>query len=482
MPFTLDNIESTHPRYLKLKKRWKLVRDFYEAEVIDKPQVYLSRYKMSEGAAEYQWRAAEADYTNHLARIIDGFAGLLFSVEGDIQRTLQRSDMEEGLGSLTDTASVAGKVGRNITGDGTDYPTQWRKAAPLLLVYHQLWGVIRNPSGSSPQHKIIRPEAVTDLIEDGDGRITEAKVVEVIQRRRSLLGTVQETRIYTHYRLDGYTQYALTIGKNGKKKALDIIEEGDYAFFDDAEKTRRILPIYRVKLPLPRYVMWSLAKKAQVIFNKESQRDHILSLAQMPLFMFDDSGRSDFDTFVEKRRQGHNVISGTGHEWLTVDSDPAKLASEVLARKVDELYYTAFQEYSDSAAQRTATEINQDFTKGIQSFLVLYKNALDEYENEWLKRLEQTVFPQRSDLWGQAHVKRSENFNPADIETLLQRRKDRYFGGKPLPVDDETLADLTLQMLKEDGVEISEDREEAIRQQVRVFADQRDQADDIDIF
>lgn len=478
MPFTLETIESTFPDFLQQRRRWSLVRDFYEAEVLDSPSEYLHRYKAAEGKDEYEWRAREADYTNHLARIIDGFSGLLFSVEGDVSRTFQTGD--EGLGSIGDTSTIAGKIGRNITGDGTDYPTQWRKAAPLLLVYHQLWGVIRSPDGV-PQHKIVRPEKVYDYIEDGNGRITEAKVVETTQIRKSLTHTSETRKIVTHYRLDGYTQYEVWRPSSSQAKQMRVIDEGEYAFYDDADKGTRILPIYRVKMPIPRYVAWSLAKKAQTIYNKESQRDHIISLAQMPLFLFDDSA-GDFDTFIERRRQGHNVLSGTGHEWLTVDSGPAEIASTVLQRKVDELYHVAFQEYSDGAAQRTATETQQDWTKGIQSFLVLYKNALDEYENEWLRRLEQVVFPARADLWGQAHVKRSENFNPSDIETLLQRRKQRYFGSKPLPVDEETLADLTIQMLKEDGVEVTEERQQAIRQNVRVFADRRDQAGDIDIF
>lgn len=477
--FDADRLQSTHDSRAKMQLRWQLVRDFYEAEVWDLPERYLTKYKTSEGENEYTYRKTDADYTNHLARIIDGFSGMLFSVEHEASRQIQRDDAEFGLGEITDTDTVMGKVARNLTGDGTNYLTQWRIAAPLLLVYHELWGVVRSPQNALPQHAIIRPETVIDLMEADDGRILEVKTEETVERRTSLAGPSQRTKLYTHYTLDGYTQYEVyTVdGKN----STQIVEQGEYEFYDSADRMRRILPIYRVRLPLPRYVAWTLAKKAKVIYNKESQRDHILTLAQMPMFMFDDE-HHDVDTFIERRREGVNVVTGTGHDWLTVDSQPAEIATNVLRDKIDDLYHTAFQSYSDQARQVTATEMRQDFAQGIMSFLVLYKNAVDEYENEFLKRLEQIEFPERPDLWGQAHVQRSSNFEPADVEEMLQRRKQRYFGSGPVPVDPTTKTEIVKDMLREDGYDVTDERAERISEAVQAAHDRSTQAADVDLF
>ena len=472
-------LQTEHQLYQEYSDRWRLVRDFYEAEVLARPRFYLEQYKPSEGAEEFAFRAKNADYTNHLARIIDGFSGMLFSVEGEAMRQTQAEDSELGLGHLDDPDTVMGQIGRNISGDGTDYLTQWRVAAPLLLVYHQLWGVIVAPEAGLPQHKILRPEAVTDWLADEDGRLLEVMVKETVRQRGSLLTTPVQLDYFTHYTLEGFTQYS--VRTEGESRETEVVDEGQYELYDSPDRMRRILPVYRVRLPLPRYVAWTLAKKAKAIFNAESQRDHILSVAQMPLFLFNDE-MHDFDSFVQQRRQGHNVVAGAGHEWLTVDSGPAEISTRVINEKTQDLYHTAFQEYSDSARQATATEMRQEFSQGIASFLELYKNSLDEYENQFLRRLEQVQFPQRPDLWGQAHVKRSSDFHPADEQELADRLSRRYFGSRPVPVSASVLAQFAKHIARQDGAVLSEEDEAEIEDAARVMADSLDQEADASFF
>src|SRR5690606_36117374 len=70
--------------------------------------------------------------------------------------------------------------------------------------------------------------------------------------------------------------------------------------------------------------------------------------------------------------------------------------------------------YEDSArgAQRTATEAAQDAAQGEHSYLKMLASALDEFEMQAWKRLEQIEWADQPERWGQYFVERKKDFRP----------------------------------------------------------------------
>ena len=134
-------------------------------------------------------------------------------------------------------------------------------------------------------------------------------------------------------------------------------------------------------------VGFAAAKKANAIMNFESNRDWILRVSNYP-FLILSGGDTYIEKVEEKLGKGSRVIqedpqsgAGEGHRFISPSADPARVATETLKRKVDELYVSSFRDYGDSAIERTATEVKQNTSAGIGSFLTMLKTSVDDAEN-----------------------------------------------------------------------------------------------------
>lgn len=474
MPETAERertwVEKEHPEFTKLKTRWGYAHAMYTADMLadDSIERYLIR-KTGETLEAFKERRAMADYTNHLGVVVDSLAGMLFQKEGDANRAWADED-GKGLGRIEDERSVAHRLWNDANGRGENWLTVWKVFATQLTLLQRYYVVIDSPDGDAIV-RILPPWSVPNWLEG-----KEAIVKERHDKRKSLEDDPKDSIIerFVRYELEGWTRYEVREGEGGEKTAVPVAgyrageqEDGDsaqdgrkpgsYAFKD--RNGRPTLPIYRIDLPLGRMLGWYLAKKAAAMFNMESGRDNLLRTANFP-FLELVANDTLFKETVDKIQKGWRAIQRDpnatgGHGFIAPPEGPASVATEVLEKKAREFYLTAFREYGDSARERTATEVRQDVASGVAAFLTLLKAAVDDAENNALWLISQVENPDKESTWGIPFVARTDDFAPSDINLVIERMTNRYFGKDiPVPVGRSGLISVAEQIATWDGVTV----------------------------
>lgn len=429
-----------HPEYARMKARWQYARDFYTGEVIDpkKIETYLVRKASAENDAAYTERRALADYTNHFAAVVDSLVGMIFGVEGDANR-VWNDDAGRGLGDPADLATPIGQLWRAADQEGNGYPTVFKLLATELVTTHTAWFFV-DPANGSPRLRIIPATHVTNWLYDRrSAMLREAVVTEWADTRGTLRDAPYDEVRYLHLTPAGWARYR--IGPDGSEEPVGSEATGDVGTWRFVSpEGGPALPLFRVHLPMRRHAGYLLARKANVIFNKESERDTLLRTAGFPKLVLS-AGNELYERLVDALAAGSNVLQedpanpGGGHRFIGPEVAAAVAATEVLKRKVEEFYVSAFRDYGDAAQQRTATEVRQDVSSGAGAFLQLLKAGLDDAENNALWRIEQALKPDDRRFWFIAHVERSDDFMPADPAAVMQRQAAVAFGdGKTVPL------------------------------------------------
>jgi hypothetical protein len=151
------------------------------------------------------------------------------------------------------------------------------------------------------------------------------------------------------------------------------------------------------------------------------------------------------------------------HGFIAPSAEPARIATDVLKRKIEEFYVSAFRAYEDSAREKTATEVRQDVSSGVGAFLQLLKAAIDDAENEAFWRIEQINYPERRELWFTSRVERSDTFLPIDVDSAIETLRKRYFGETAVvPAGKAARISAAKQIAAWDGVVVDEKELEAM--------------------
>jgi len=451
-------LDFTHKRFKDEQHQLNYVRDHYTAAVIREGVIerYLRRRSVAESMEAYRERLSISDYTPHFAVVVDSLAGMLFSAEKDAAR--QWNDKEgNGLGDPGDPKTVIGQLWKNADGKGLGWVTLYKKLAIELLHSQRCFVVVDSPNGNA-RVRVIPATCVHNWIE-GENGLTAALVLDEVDVRGSLEEEPKHERQFIHYTLDGSQRYK----KDSNGTVVKVGEHSPYEFYDRA--MQRTLPIFMVELPFERHVGYIMAKKANAIFNMESARDFILWAACFPYLLI--AGDDDFfENTVAKIVQGAKALQSQPnlhgeHKWLSPDSTGGTITTEVLKRKVEEFYVTAFREYGDAARERTATEVNQDVSSGVGALLQLLKAAVDDAENAALYRIEQVHYAKKREKWFIARVERSDNFLPMDVQGWLDRMKTRYFADAPMPITRDGLKQIVKMAAENDGIAVDDEQLEA---------------------
>lgn len=461
-------LDFEHHDFRALQGRINFTYDHYTGDVVDpeKIQTYLRKRSLGESALAYKERCDLADYTNHFAAIVDSIAGMLFAVEGDANRILNKSNSVNGkakvttvLGEFNQSNTIMGRLFLDADGSGNGYISIWKTLATELLSLHRAWVLVDGDDGNA-KIKIFPFLSVPNWRYDKDG-LAEVIVKEKTDGRNSLreqYENAQKTR-YLYFNRDGWERWEKD--KEGKDTLLGF---GTHTFIDRNRK--RALPIFPINLPLRRMVGWQLAVKSNRIFNKESERDHLLRLANSPKLNLI-AGDALFEKIVTALEQGSNALQNDpdaklAHDYIAPSSEPAQILSQVIERKVEELWISAFRMYGDSAKEKTATEARQDVSQGVGAFLHILKAAIDGAENEALWRIEQIHYPRNRDFWYTARVERSDDFLPTNVDAAIEKIRERYFGkGGTVPVGRSTLISAIQTMLSWDGLTMTDEEIEA---------------------
>lgn len=463
-------VEFQHPEYIRRHPKWRFGRDHYTGEALDSNNVrsYLFKREQGESEQSYMERIRLADFPNHFASVVDSLAGMMFQVEGDANRTYTVDASDEGnptfgpMGDPEDPASEIARLDQDADGDGNGLMTLMKMLTTELIVSHRYWVYVDGGKDGIPHVKLIQPEAITNWRYVGK-TLVEVVLKEQVDTRKSIQDSPDPQDRYIVFDQQGWARYR--VETTAAKEAIVVKEEaGQYEYIDPSGNPA--LPIFMVDLPMQRDVGYVLAWKQNILFNKESERDHLLRVANFPKLVIS-ADETNYETIRNLIREGANMIQedpaqhGGGHRYIHPSSESAQVATTVLERKVEEYYTTAFRDYGQHARQKTATEAKQDLASGVGAFLQMLKEALDDAENAIYWRIEQTLKPKCDPV---AHVERSDEFLPTDIESTITNLGVRYNGSQtnpPLPVGRTAKIAALKQILTYDGIEYDQSELEA---------------------
>jgi len=423
--------DKRNPEWDVKEEKWIYAWDNYTGEYIDTGKItnYLHQRLQREGQKAYESRRKDPDPVMHLATAVDGINGIIAS---------KHDEKKEEWGVLGDPeteGTIAYSIKRNADGSGMNWNPLMKSVGIKQTVMHTVWGLVdgieKDEDGrvlSDASVKVILPQHVVDWYPK-TGNPTQVLVKEEREIRESMHDDPEMREVYTLYELDGWRRYIVQEKKteSGGVEHVEVeIGNGEYEYYDSSDKQTRILPIFRVELPLPRFIGYLLARKQNHIFNFKSVRDFGASNLSLALLKLKCESEH-FDSIVDNLTSGSNIIredpdiQGEGHKFMSPDSTHLAATAEILEKDIEDFYHTAFKEYGDSARQVTATEIVMKSSTGIEAFLSLLVSTIDEFENNCFLRLEQVYFPNRPESWGQAYAERSIDFQPKDVDEAFRK-------------------------------------------------------------
>lgn len=426
--------DKRNPDWEAKQEKWVYAWDNYSGEYIDTGKIteYLHQRLQREGKKAYESRRKDPDPVMHFATAVDGINGIIASKHDEKQE-------EWGaLGDPEEEGTIAYSVKRNADGSGMNWNPLMKSVGIKQTVLHTIWGLVEGIETdgegnvlSEASVKVIMPQHVVDWW-PRIGNPQQVLVKEEREIRQSIQDDPELRNVYTLYELEGWRRYIVQEQKSetGGVEHVEIeIARGEYEYYDSSDRETRVLPIFRVEMPLPRFLGYLLARKQNHIFNFKSVRDFGASNLSLALLKLK-CEEQHFDSIVGNLVSGANIIredpgiQGDGHRFMSPDSSHLQATAEILQKDIEDFYHNAFKEYGDVAKQVTATEIVMKSATGIEAFLHLLVSTIDEFENNCFMRLEQIYFPNRPQAWGQAYCKRSIDFQPKDIDESFRKMTD----------------------------------------------------------
>lgn len=494
MGLETDWLKQKSEHFQAHEQMWKDIMLCYDSNVrkLRDPK-YLIRRKSGESWGQFQERLALADWPALFPIIVDTYVGRMLEAERRITRVWQDDAKRNGLGEISDKKSRAGQLWRNADGGGSNWLTLVEDAAVLFLTLKEFYaltqGVRRDANGKvigDPYVRLIEPWAVHDVEYDGN-KLVEAKVFHRFNRRKSVKQMNDFVDRYTIYTLDGTEVWEIA-EKEGEEDRIvqqmtpyGMVGNKPFYYYADEERSlsNRILPIFRNVLPLRRNPGATLADKNLVVFNMDSERNNIVRTGNTAKAQFV-GDRAKFVQLIQENDAGSNIWqldpnATKDHKFIAPPMDSAKIATEVIQKKFEEFFLTAFRTYEDSVRGRvkTATEVESD-AAGENGILNILATGLDEYENGAALRLEQIENPDKPERWGQFNCERKKDFKPLDEREETDKIVARYFPTSTTPVltRDAEIA-LTKRVYTQDGLPIDEKAIEAEVDARRLESDAR---------
>jgi hypothetical protein len=461
-------LEQKHPVYAKMCDRWQHVHDFYLGEVADPhvAQNYLIRRYQGESDQAYSERVRTSDYTPHLGTVIDSLAGILFGKEDRTTRVWTGEKGTDGLGDPAKEGTPANRLWQDADGYGTGWKTLWREFTLDIIAYQYMWVLVDTTYDAGPHVvKLVDPRLVPNWKDAANGAI-DVLMCDHKDTRLSIQDEVTPgdgSKRFIRWLPTGFERWILD--KEGK-----AIQDGGLTSYGKGYVDRNkqpTLPIFRVELPIRRYVAWVLSRKAQSVFNQESVRDFGLRISNFPKLVIGAATDTQFQGIKNRLQTGENVLpedkEATGaHRYINPSSEPTVNASTVLDKKVEHFWASAFQMYADSAREKTATEVRQDVASGVGACCQLIAAAVDDAENGAFWRLEQAEFADSESKWGVSKTERTDDFATVDMGLVLDQMRKRYLGETDvIPIGRGALIQMAKDAAGQDGLPVNQAEIEA---------------------
>jgi hypothetical protein len=406
--------ELRHDLWKEKHQKWEYAWDHYTGKYGDLERIggritnYLHQKYQRENNKAFEERKEVSDIILDFATVVDSINGVLASKEDETHR-------EWGaLGDPEDPDSTAYALSQNADVKGTNWVPLMKQAGIKLTVMHNVWGLVEGVTDTDEAHvKVVNPNHIVNWY-PSHGELTEVLVKEQRDTRSSMYDTgSREDDVYTLFTLDGWKRFKY---EDGVEVPLG---DGEYAFYKTARRRKRILPIFRTEIPMPRDIGYLLAKKENYIYNAKSVRDFAIRNLSFSILKLAVTDEAEYTAILQGLEKGANVIAqyaeSKDHEFISPDSSFLAEADKTLKQDKDDFYKNAFQRYGEAARQVTATQARLESQTGIEAFLSLLVTSIDEFENDCFKRLEQVYFPDNPSVWGDAKVERSQEFQPDDV-------------------------------------------------------------------
>lgn len=408
-------------------------------------RTYLIQKDQGELDEAYDERKEISAYTPYYPFAVASLAGMFFDAQDSLTPTWQPEDVSEGLGDPEDEDTVAHRLENNIDGKGNSFATHLWGTVVNMITMGQTWavteGVERNAEGEKVGEAAVRsyaPLQVENWLEKSD-RFVEVKLRITVDTRESLEDLDGEERAVRHvvYDTQGWREFSLQ--KHNESTITGVVENEDsYAYYATSDQRKRILPIFRTKLPLRGNPGYNAARMANTIFNLESSLDFELWHSSFNKFKtpsaVDDDGINEqlTDAVKESLKKGHSyVVDG---EYFSPSAENGEFKQKRIEKKVRQFFRTFFQQFGDATKERTATEMRQEARAGVGAFLTTLAHGLENYVNSMLWRLEQVYFPERPELWGQASWTAQKDFDPIDLEDKVEQMVRQFFPAGKVPL------------------------------------------------
>lgn len=476
-----------HPEYNEKVSEWQEAIDFYNAHASTrKVGTYLEKKTQRETDDGFKERQKTTEPMLLFPTAVDGLCGIMFNNEDQAIR-------EWGaFGDPENPDDIAYRLKQDADGEGMDWQSLFKMSAIKLTTTHRIWGVVdglkeiiynegtdleeREKVGDATIH-VLDPTFVINWY-PSNGQPEQVVVKEKYDSRRNIDDPFPLDDVYIKFDLDGWERFRIVERNEGSKKIseMQVMNAGSYEFYRTKEKKDRILPIYKVEIPMPRDVGFLLARKERAIWNLQSVRDFAVRALSFALFRVMVEGEDDWNKIKKALMEGTSLVpqyakEGHPHDFISADASWLTEAGEILKKKVEDFFHSAFKEYGDAARQRTVPEIRLESQTGIEAFLALLVDSVDEFENQALWRMEQIYFDNPSQ-WGQASVTRSRDFTPQDEERALELMKESAFGERiPIPFPIETLIEVVRKAGEKFGLSLPEN-DEPIRQAIETATGQ----------
>jgi len=409
-------------------REWDFAWDHYTGKYADwdnsisKVSEYLHQKYQRENNKAYEERMKVSDVVLHFATIVDGINGVLASKEKDTVRDFGDLAVYDEEGELV-PGCIADKILDNADGKGTNLIPLMKMVGIKNTVLHDIWGYVEGVTDTSEATiNVIDPQHVVNWYPTE--REPEAVLVKEV---RDMRGSIYEkpdkdTDIYTLFTLEGWKRFKV-------EDDIEIeIESGEYDYYDNKDRKKRILPIFRTQIPMPRQVGYLLAQKENHLYNAVSVRDFALRNLSFAIFNPVVDSEEEYQSILNALEKGANIVPSYSekgnHAFLSPESSYLADYEAVLQNKLEEYYTNGFKKFGEAASQVTATQVRLENQSGIESFLSLLVSSIDEFENQSYKRLEQVYYPDDTSKWGKAYVKRSTNFEAEDIEETFRKRAE----------------------------------------------------------
>ncbi len=464
-------------------KEWEEIDAHLTGDIIKPAHIrrFLVKRAQGEDAKAFNERVKISDYTPIYSKAIISLVGMGFAPKEDA-RAIYEDDAGNGIGNPLDPDSDFWAVFGDTNGRGMSWDSMVFQAGVYLASMHGVWGLVEGESVSEdgrtiggPFVRTINPRAVPRPIYR-NGVLHSVRVRSVIEQSENQQNKAKALPLHTIYFADGFEKWIEN--ENGRPQLYEPFtpyREG-WTYVD--RRGNPVPPVWWVPLDNVGNIGSLNATKATKLFNQESTLDFLLWVACFPKLFLDvvrQDGSFDEELFKAQKKEltdGSAILPGAGNQYAAPPMDPAKTKHEILIAKRAAFLDTFFQSVSDNGeGLKTATEVRQEAYGGIEAFLGNFVGSVDDFENHAYWFLGQALQPNEPDAWSIASIKRSQNFDPVDIGRRVDNLIGRHTSAGTIPVDSETLLDITIKSLEQEGIAVDEDRKEALREAIEKAAE-----------